>query len=50
MSEGFQVFDIILFAMIAGFLVFRLRNVLGRRTGHERPPPDQFLQKPPGNV
>lgn len=38
MSEGFQFFDIILFAMIAGFLVFRLRNVLGRRTGHERPP------------
>jgi len=32
----FQYFDIILFAMIAGFLVLRLRSVLGRRTGHER--------------
>ncbi len=32
----FQYFDIILFAMIAGFLVFRLRSVLGRRTGNER--------------
>jgi len=32
----FQYFDIILFAMIAGFLVLRLRSVLGRRTGNER--------------
>src|SRR5271166_3204665 len=32
----FQYFDIILFAMIAAFLVFRLRSVLGRRTGNER--------------
>jgi predicted lipid-binding transport protein (Tim44 family) len=31
-------FDIILFAMIAGFLILRLRSVLGRRTGHERGP------------
>jgi predicted lipid-binding transport protein (Tim44 family) len=29
-------FDIILFAMIAAFLVLRLRSVLGRRTGTER--------------
>jgi predicted lipid-binding transport protein (Tim44 family) len=32
----FQYFDIILFAIIAGFLVLRLRSVLGRRTGNER--------------
>lgn len=32
----FQYFDIVLFAMIAGFLVLRLRSVLGRRTGNER--------------
>jgi predicted lipid-binding transport protein (Tim44 family) len=32
----FQYFDIILFALIAGFLVLRLRSVLGRRTGNER--------------
>jgi len=31
-------FDIVLFAMVAGFLILRLRSVLGRRTGHERPP------------
>ncbi len=36
MSGGFPV-DLILFAMIAAFLVLRLRSVLGRRTGFERP-------------
>ncbi len=35
MSSGFQFIDIILFAMIAAFLILRLRNVLGRRDGHE---------------
>ncbi|HTV45780.1 MAG TPA: Tim44/TimA family putative adaptor protein [Stellaceae bacterium] len=33
---NFQYVDIILFAMIAAFLVLRLRSVLGRRTGNER--------------
>ena len=33
--DGFQFIDIILLAMVAGFIVLRLRNVLGRRTGHE---------------
>jgi predicted lipid-binding transport protein (Tim44 family) len=37
MSGGFPV-DLILFAMVAAFLVLRLRSVLGRRTGFERPP------------
>ena len=40
MGDGFQALDIILFAMIAAFLVLRLRSVLGRRTGHQRPPRD----------
>ncbi len=44
MGDGFL--DLILFAMIAAFLVFRLRSVLGRRTGHERPPPDPLAQQP----
>ncbi|MFM2147901.1 MAG: hypothetical protein RLZZ187_207 [Pseudomonadota bacterium] len=35
MSGGFPV-DLILFAMVAAFLVLRLRSVLGRRTGFER--------------
>jgi predicted lipid-binding transport protein (Tim44 family) len=36
MSGGFEYFDIILFAMIAAFLVYRLGSVLGKRTGQER--------------
>jgi predicted lipid-binding transport protein (Tim44 family) len=38
MGSGFQFLDIIILAAIAGFLVLRLRNVLGRRTGHQAPP------------
>lgn len=46
MDEGVQLLDIILFAAIAAFLVLRLRNVLGRRTGHDsRPDFDPFRQK-----
>ncbi len=37
-----QFIDILIFAMLAAFLVFRLRNVLGRRTGSERPPFDPY--------
>lgn len=36
MGGSFEFFDIILFAMFAAFLVYRLRSVLGKRTGHER--------------
>ncbi len=38
MTDGSQFIDIILFAMVALFLGLRLRSVLGRRTGNERPP------------
>ena len=31
-----QVFDLIIFAGIAVFLIYRLRNVLGKRTGFEK--------------
>jgi predicted lipid-binding transport protein (Tim44 family) len=41
MGEGFQTLDIILFAMIAAFLVLRLRSVLGKKTGHQRPSASQ---------
>jgi predicted lipid-binding transport protein (Tim44 family) len=40
MEGSFPFLEIILFAMVAGFLVLRLRSVLGRRTGHERRRPD----------
>jgi predicted lipid-binding transport protein (Tim44 family) len=45
MSQGFQFFDIILFAMIAIFLILRLRNALGRRDGHEGGFTDVFNRK-----
>ncbi len=32
----FEFYDIIFFALIAIFIILRLRGVLGRRTGHER--------------
>ncbi len=38
MCSGFQFLDIIILAAIAGFLVLRLRSVLGRRSGHQAPP------------
>src|SRR5436190_4229282 len=34
--EFSHYFDIVLFAMVAAFLILRLRSVLGRRTGNER--------------
>jgi predicted lipid-binding transport protein (Tim44 family) len=34
--------DIIILAMIAAFLVFRLRNVLGKRTGNEQQPQNLY--------
>lgn len=37
-GEGFQFIDIILLAMLAGFIALRLRSVLGRRTGDESRP------------
>ena len=37
LTGGFPI-DIILFGMIAAFLVLRLRGILGRRTGFEQPP------------
>jgi predicted lipid-binding transport protein (Tim44 family) len=44
-SSGFPI-DLVLFGMIAAFLVLRLRSILGRRTGYERPP--QAYQPPAG--
>jgi predicted lipid-binding transport protein (Tim44 family) len=43
-----QLLDIVLIAMVAGIILFRLYTVLGRRTGHERPPQEnyQFSRNP----
>lgn len=36
MGGNYDFFEIVLFACIAAFLVYRLRSVLGRRTGQEQ--------------
>ena len=38
MSSQFGFIDIILLAMFAGFIILRLRNILGRKTGHQTKP------------
>nr|WP_294554975.1 Tim44/TimA family putative adaptor protein [uncultured Rhodopila sp.] len=38
--------DLILFGMIAAFLVLRLRSILGKRTGFERQAPPPMPQQP----
>ena len=48
-SSGSFPLDLVLFGMIAAFLVLRLRSILGRRTGFERPP-EQHAPLPPGQA
>ncbi|CAK0751242.1 Tim44 domain-containing protein [Azospirillaceae bacterium] len=51
MNDGFYFIDIVIFAMVAGFLVYRLRSVLGRRHGEERSRPNPFAAPPsPGGL
>ena len=45
MNNSFGFIDIILLAMIAGFIILRLRNILGKRTGHEGKSPGIFDDK-----
>ena len=42
MSYSFEYIDIILLAMIAGFIFLRLRGILGKRTGFDGKAPSQF--------
>ena len=43
-----QFFDIIIFAAIAAFIIYRLRGVLGKRTGFQKKPTDQqFVKEQP---
>ena len=42
MNHSFGYIDIILLAMIAGFIFLRLRGILGKRTGFEGKAPPQF--------
>lgn len=45
MEGNFPFLEIVLFAMVAGFLILRLRSVLGRRTGNERRRPDPITAR-----
>ena len=44
MSYSFEYIDIILLAMIAGFIFLRLRGILGKRTGFDGKSPAQFKE------
>ena len=44
MNYSFEYIDIILLAMIAGFIFLRLRGILGKRTGFDGKPPPQFKE------
>jgi len=45
MSNSFGYLDIILLGMIAGFIILRLRSILGRKTGHETKVYPNFTEK-----
>ena len=45
MSNSFGYIDIILLGMIAGFIILRLRSILGRKTGHETKVYPSFAEK-----
>ena len=45
MGSNFGYIDIILLGMIAGFIILRLRNILGRKTGHETKIYPSFAEK-----
>ena len=44
MNYSFEYIDIILLAMIAGFIILRLRGILGKRTGFEGKVSPQFQE------
>ena len=45
MSNQFGFIDIILLAMFAGFIILRLRNILGRKTGHQTKSVNKYFPK-----
>ena len=47
MSNSFGFIDLILLAMFAGFIILRLRNVLGRKTGYQGKSTNKYF---PGNL
>ena len=45
MSNQFGFIDIILLAALAAFIILRLRNILGRKTGHQGKPMSRHFPK-----
>ena len=50
MNNGFEYIDIILLAMIAGFIFLRLRGILGKRTGFEGKVREDFKEEFTNNL
>jgi predicted lipid-binding transport protein (Tim44 family) len=50
MSNSFEYIDIILLAMVAGFIFLRLRGILGKRTGFEGKLSSEFKKEFPKNI
>ena len=50
MSSQFGFIDIILLAMFAGFIILRLRNILGRKTGHQGKPASRYFPRGIGTL
>ena len=45
MSSSFGFLDIILLALLAGFIILRLRNILGKKIGHQKKPTSKFFPR-----
>ena len=45
MSSNFGCLDIILLAMLAAFIILKLRNILGRKTGYQKKPTNRYFPK-----
>ena len=45
MSNSFGFLDLILLAMLAGFIILRLRNILGKKTGYQGKPHNKLFSR-----
>ena len=45
MNSSFGYIDIILLGMLAAFIILRLRNILGRKTGHQEKPSNKYFPR-----
>ncbi len=50
MNNSFEYIDIILLAMIAGFIFLRLRGILGKKSGFEDKMPTSFPHEFPNKA